>query len=148
MYKRQLVGEGTLVQIVEGIVEVEDGFKETHRALAVTEDTEATFTLTIEGSDKDPQTIPGSISAIHTGYHDLYNGRIVKNYNEGSIRVDTIPRVKIPVNYSGWMRNYPNLKEPEVPSLDESIYGDGQSIKVGDTGTYTAKVEGLSLIHI
>jgi len=137
-----LVGEGTLVQIVEGIVEVEDGFKETHRALAVTEDTEATFTLTIEGSDKDPQTIPGSISAIHTGYRDLYNGRIVKNYNEGSIRVDTIPRVKIPVNYSGWMRNYPNLKEPEVSSLDESIYGDGRSIKVGDTGTYTAKVEG------
>lgn len=138
-----LVGEGTLVQIVEGIVEVEDGFKESHRALAVTEDTEATFTLTIEGSDKDPQTIPGSITAIHTGYYDLYNERIVKNYNEGSVRVDTIPRVRIPVNYSGWMRNYPNLREPEVPSLDESIYGKGQSIMVGDTGVFTARVEGL-----
>lgn len=138
-----LVGEGSLVQIVEGIAEVEDGFKETHRALSVTEDTEATFTLTIEGSDRDPQTIPGSLSATHTGFYDLYNRRIIKNYNQGSVRVDSLPRVKIPINYSGWMRNYPNLKEPEVPTLDEKIYGEGRRIKVGDEGFYTAKVEGL-----
>ncbi|MCD6383406.1 MAG: hypothetical protein J7L88_02975 [Thermoplasmata archaeon] len=137
-----IVGEGTLVQVVEGIEEQEDGFKDVHRTLKVTDDTEATFTLTIEGSDKDTQTIPGSLSALHSAYYDLYNRRIIKNYNEGSIRIDKIPELKVSLNYSGWLRSYPNLNEPMVPTLDERIYGGGREITVGKKGIFTARVEG------
>ncbi|MFA5772073.1 MAG: hypothetical protein WC974_05025 [Thermoplasmata archaeon] len=126
---------GEVVDKMLGVSKKTDGFGDTHNTICFNEDVAGSFTLGIEESGGVPLIVKGSFDSKRFGYTDLTSWSVIQSIVNGSIHVEDVPYINIPLDYSGNLRDYPDPNAPKVKTIEESIYGDNKTLKFGDNGT-------------
>ncbi|MGA1820310.1 MAG: hypothetical protein ACMUHU_04795 [Thermoplasmatota archaeon] len=136
-------GEGELLQYIEEIQEVEDGFHTTHDAMELSYETRASFALKIEGSDVDTATIPGTLELQRSEFTNVFDKHALKALNSGEIAIEDLGSVfgaqgasLADVSYAIDMKTYPDPHDDPVISMDDAIYGMGQVLTLNSRGIY------------
>jgi hypothetical protein len=140
--KYTLTANGQLIDRLPPVTTIKDGFYMDHSTLYVREETEATFTIVIDGSDSEKITIHGSLNGYREEYTDLNEKNVIQVITDGHVEVDKIRQLPIPISYDGRMRSYPDPNAFVEESLDEKIYLGNKMRKVGDTGSILRNLEG------
>lgn len=112
-----------------------DGFWVPHLTAPYESDMEASFTVSIDGTDSEPMSIPGSINDKRIDYKDLAEKNTIDSYMKGDVTIDRLPRVNKALTYKGEVESYPDPNRKMSPPLDEQIYGEGKTINLHDNGT-------------
>lgn len=137
-------GEYTLIklnadgEVIDRILDVSkntDGFGNTHTVMCFNEEMAGSFTLYIEESDGMPLTVKGEFESSRYNYIDLNSRGVIQSIVNGSIHVEDVPYINIPLNYDANLRSYPDPNAPRVKTLEENIFGDNKILKFGDNGT-------------
>lgn len=139
--KYTLTGNGQLIDRVPEIVTKKDGFNTDHSTIWIREETEATFTIKMDGSDSEEVVIHGTLGGTRDEYTELKQNKVIQVVTEGNVEVDKIRQVPIPISYEGFMRNYPDPNLEREESLDEEIYLKDQLLKMGDNGAILKEPE-------
>lgn len=126
---------GEVVDKMPGVTKKTDGFGDTHDTICFNEDAAGSFTLDIKESNGVPLVIKGSFESKRFDYIDLNSCGVIRSIVNGSVHVDHVPYINIPLDYTGNLRDYPDPNAPKVKTLEESIYGNNKTLKFGDNGT-------------
>jgi hypothetical protein len=140
--KYTLNANGQLVNRVSDIIEKKDGFNMKHQTVDVREETAATLSITIDGSDSEKFVIHGSIDGTRDEYTELAERKVIQVATDGNVELDKIRQVPIPVSYDGRMRNFPDPNLEREQSLDEQIYLGNKTLKLEDNGNILTIPEG------
>ena len=140
--KYTLTANGQLIDKVPPLTTTKDGFYMEHSTFYVREETEATFTIVIDGSDSEKITIHGSLNGYREEYTDINEKNVIQIITDGHVEVDKIRQLPIPISYDGRMRSYQDPNAPPEASLDEKIYLGDKMRKMGDTGNISKMLEG------
>jgi hypothetical protein len=119
-----------------GISVKPDGFSEDHSTLYLRRELAAQFTLFADSSDGEAITSDGEYDIQRDEFTDLMKERLIRTDANANISVDQLQSTNIPLSFYGFMRSYYDPHEPEVETLDDSIFGEGQTIELGQTGEF------------
>jgi hypothetical protein len=138
-----LKADGQLIdEILQSVVNANDGFNMRHSTAALQEITSATFEIIVDGSDKEKFTAHGSLDVSRTEYTDIENEfdeMVIQTMTTAFIDVDPLPRIPTNTTFDGFMKNYPNPDIPQERTLDEAIYHD-RKLKINDNDTIFEKL--------
>ncbi|MGA1821886.1 MAG: hypothetical protein ACMUIG_05110 [Thermoplasmatota archaeon] len=138
-------GEGELLQDVNDIVNVEDGFQVRHDAVQLDYLTLAHFELTVagkeDGQEKEEVTIPGSIDVQRSEFRNLFDNHPIKSTNAGTLAIEGLgsafQEIAVDVEYIADLRTYPDPNlDPEV-TLDEAIFANQQNLNLYSSGVHS-----------
>ncbi len=135
-----LVINGQWSEAIPGISDSKDGYGEVHTTLHTVRNVNSQFSLTLEKNDSEPATVFGSVEIDHEEFIDLKTRDVVKNINNASVSVTGIPSLPdLPIpsgglTYSGSMISFPDPTADSTETLEEAIFGRGQTLRVGDGG--------------
>ncbi|MBN1540359.1 MAG: hypothetical protein JW939_09465, partial [Candidatus Thermoplasmatota archaeon] len=136
-------GEGELLQYIDEIQEVEDGFHTTHDSMELTYETRASFALKIEGSDVDTATIPGTLEIQRSEYTNVFDRHSIKAMNTADISIEDLGSIfgsqgasMADVSYMIDLKTYPDPLDDPVVSMDEAIYGMDQLLTLNSRGIF------------
>lgn len=136
-YERYTItGTGTVVMSIGTPSEAEDGFKQNHNCLPESEVMSFTFVIAIDKSDSDPLSISGTSLITNNAFRDLASKRTMKSITQASVDMDRLPRTPIPVSLDATLRSYPDPNKEALKTLDESIFQEGQEVRLNDSGSY------------
>ena len=124
-----------LIKITQTITMI-DGYGADHDCLQTERDVSAQFTVYLDDSDGEQVTSDGEFDAQREEYVDLLEEITVKIDTNANISVDELPSTNIPLSFRGFSRSYFDPRAPDEETLEEGIYGEGQTITVGDTGEW------------
>ncbi len=133
-------GEGSFLQYVDEITTVEDGFGTQRKAVRFGYETKASFRVKIERSDADPVTIPGNLDVERAEFKNLFDKHALKAVNSGMIAIENLGTAfgDVPANveYNADLKTYPVPSYEPIETIDESIYGDGRTLRLTSQGAY------------
>ncbi len=133
-------GEGELLQYVDEITDITDGFQVSHNSVKMAYDTRAHFDLTMSGSEKDTITIPGNLDIARSEFNNLFDEHQIMSHNAGSIAIEGLGgqwgEKTLDVEYVADLRTYSDPSADPTESLDDAIYADGQTLTLGSEGTF------------
>lgn len=132
---------GTLFDILSPITKKRDGFYAQHSVLNLHEETEAGFTITVEGSDSETLQAHGNLSITRDEYTDLNEKKVILTKTKGHVEIDPLPRIPFKTRFDGALRNYPNPNEVQEESLDELIYMGNKKIGLNDSDSILRIIE-------
>ncbi len=138
-------GEGELLQYVDEITDITDGFQISHNSVKMAYDTRAHFDLTMSGSEKDTITIPGNLDIARSEFNNLFDKHQIMSHNAGSIAIEGLGQwgqKTLDVEYVADLRTYSDPSAEPTESLDDAIYAEGQTLTLDSTGTF--EPDGLS----
>jgi hypothetical protein len=113
-----------------------DGYGENHNTLLLRRELSAQFTVFLDDSDGESVSSDGEYDIQRDEYKDLLEEKMVRIDTNANLSVEELPSVSIPLAFSGFMRSYFDPHLPLVETLEDGIYGEGQTISVGDTGDW------------
>lgn len=133
-------GEGSFLQYVDEITTVEDGFGTQRKAVRFGYETKASIRVKIERSDGDDVTIPGNLDVERSEYKNLFDKHALKAVNSGGIGIENLGTAfgNVPTNveYDADLKTYPIPSRDPIETLDESIYGNGRTLRLTSRGSY------------
>lgn len=138
-----LEANGQLLEQITGPLSQKDGFGVSHESWQLHTDLSLTVRITIveynPGEDNEPLIINGRIKVGRDQYATMRGDIPILNYAGGLLAIDEVKGLDLPVaNFEfeadNWGYPDPHL-EPER-SLEEQLYGDGNTLTEGDNGTY------------
>jgi hypothetical protein len=133
-------GEGDFLQYVAELTASEDGFGTSRKAVRFGYETRASFRVKIEGSERDTVVIPGSLDIERSEFKNLFDKHALKALNSGSIAVENLGTAfgNVPANveYDADLKSYPTPSLDPIETLDESIYGNGRTLRLTSRGSY------------
>ncbi|MGA1872470.1 MAG: hypothetical protein ACMUHY_02255 [Thermoplasmatota archaeon] len=136
-------GEGELLQYIEEIQEVEDGFHTLHDSMELSYETRASFSLKIEGSEVDTATIPGTLELQRSEFTNVFDKHSLKALNNGEIAIEDLGSVfgsqgaaLADISYAIDLKTYPDPRDDPVVSMDDAIYGMDQVLTLNSRGIY------------
>jgi hypothetical protein len=133
-------GDGEFLQYIDDPVSVDDGFSLSHRSIKISYSTRASFQMKIEGSDKDPVTIPGDIEIDRNDFRNIFDEHQILATNSGSLRITGLGsgygEIPADVSYIADMRTYPNPNDEAAYSMEDAIYAKGQVLNKYSKGQY------------
>ncbi len=139
-------GEGELLQYVDEITDITDGFQVSHNSVKMAYDTKAHFDVTMSGSEKDTITIPGNLDIARSEFNNLFDRHQIMSHNAGSIAIEGLGgqwgQNALDVEYVADLRTYSDPSAEPTESLDDAIYAKGQTLTLDSTGIF--EPDGLS----
>jgi hypothetical protein len=114
-----------------------DGYGEDHSVMYQRRELAAQFTVYLDDSEGEEINSEGQYDVQRDEYTDLMEQKVVRIDTNANISVDELPSTNIPLSFSGFMRSYFDPHLPKLETLEDDIYGEGQTITVGDTGDWT-----------
>jgi len=138
-----LEANGQLLEQINGPLNQKDGFGISHESWQIHTDLSLTVTITIveynPGEESEPLIINGAITVGRDRYATIKGDVPILTYSGGKLSIDEVKGLDLPVanfefNADNWGYPDPHI-EPER-SLEESLYGDGNTLTEGDNGTY------------
>jgi hypothetical protein len=133
--KYTLNANGQLVDRVPSLIEKQDGFGVKRQTLNFREETAATFSISIDSSDGESFTAHGSLDGSRDEFTELAENKVIQVITDGSVEVDQIRQIPIPISYDGRMRNYPDPNLDRKESIDEQIFLGNKTLEIGDSGS-------------
>ena len=134
--KYTITGTGTVVMSIGTPTEAEDGFKQNHNCLPESEVMSFTFVIAVDKSDSDPLSISGTSLITNNAYRDLASKSTMKSITQAQVDMDRLPRTPVPVSLDATLRSYPDPNKEVLETLDESIFEEGQEVRLNDSGSY------------
>ncbi|MBM4249267.1 MAG: hypothetical protein FJ149_07510 [Euryarchaeota archaeon] len=131
-----LIIDGQMRRSYPALVDALDGFNVPHACVEFDTDTTATFTIYVNASDAEPLQIGGNLEAKRKEYIELNTRRLIDAYTEASVGIDRLPRYNVPLNFEGWIDAFADPNREPVDTVDENIFGEGQTIQRGQNGTF------------
>jgi hypothetical protein len=113
-----------------------DGYSEDHSTMYLRRELSAQFTVFMDDSEGESVTADGEYDVQRDEYMDLGEEIMVRIDTNANISVDELPSTNIPLSFRGFTRSYFDPHLPAVETLEDAIYGEGQTIKLGDTGDW------------
>ncbi len=145
-------GDGTLLQFVDEPVKVEDGFLTDHRSIKESLETKAAFEITVkgqeDGQEKDEIKIDGRMDVKRSEFTNIYDEHTLKSMNTGSLTIEGIKTLlkkwdgtsnvggRDQLTYNADLRSYPDPHSEPIMTIDDSIYGRGQTLNLDSRGVY------------
>jgi hypothetical protein len=90
----------------------------------------------VDDSEGESITSDGEYDVQRDEYMDLMEEKNVRIDTNANISVDELPSTNIPLSFRGFTRNYFDVHEAKAETMEEGIYGGGQTINLGDTGQW------------
>ncbi|MEE9150337.1 MAG: hypothetical protein V3U20_00700, partial [Thermoplasmata archaeon] len=90
----------------------------------------------LDDSDGESITSDGQYDVQRDEYMDLYEEKIIRIDTNANISVDELPSTNIPLSFRAFMRHYFDPHLPKLETLEDSIYGEGQTIELGEVGEF------------
>ncbi|UCE73143.1 MAG: hypothetical protein JSV56_08880 [Methanomassiliicoccales archaeon] len=132
---------------IPGIDAKPDGFGEGHSAMFLRRELSAQFTVFLDDSDGESITSDGEYDIQRNEYTDLAEQKLIRFDTNANISVDELPSTNIPLSFSGFMRSYLDPHAPKLETLEDSVYGTGQTITLGDTGEWVDEATWTDLTY-
>jgi hypothetical protein len=127
---------GNELILIPGLSTKPDGYGEEHSAMYLRRELSAQFTVYLDDSEGEEITSDGEYDVQRDEFTDLLEQKVVRIDTNANISVDELPSTNIPLAFSGFMRSYFDPHLPKLETLEDDIYGEGQTITVGDTGEW------------
>lgn len=121
---------------IPGTVIKPDGYGGEHSVMFLRRELSAQFTVFLDDSDGEAITSDGEYDVQRDEYTDLNEEKTILIDTNANISVDELPSTNIPLSFRGFMRSYFDPHEPKLETLEDSIYGEGQTVKLGDDGYF------------
>ena len=139
----KLEANGQLLEQMNGPLSQKDGYLVSHESWQLHTELSLTVKITIEeykpGEDSDPLIINGRIQVDRDRFATLKGDTAILTSVEGLLAVDEVSGLEIPIsNVEFEVKNmgYPDPHVEVDRSLEEQLYGDGNTLTEGDNGTY------------
>jgi len=146
-----LSAQGSIVWQVKDVTSTPDGFGNLQQAVPEKESLNAQFTITVEstqeGEENQPLEVSGNFNVARTEYVDITTGRAIRVETDGEVGIpltqemkDALQNIEImdqsasEVEYDGDLLSFPDPNEDPLPTLDEQIWGNGQTLDVKSRG--------------
>jgi hypothetical protein len=132
---------------IPGVASMIDGFGESHSVMEVRRELSAQFTVYLDDSEGESITSDGEYDVQRDEYTDLMEEKSVRIDTNANISVDELPSTNIPLSFRGFTRSYFDVHEEKAETMEDGIYGDGQTINLGDNGKWTDSSSDDSWLH-
>ena len=129
--------DGQIVYMTPDIQMATDGFGDLHSTVCHQQDTVATISVLLENSEGEPVSVSGTLTAERAEYTDLNSRTQIQTVSNGHVGIDKLPKATtpIPITYDGYLHSYLNPNEPALPGLEDHIFLNNQTLKIGDNGS-------------
>ncbi len=141
--KMTLEANGQLLEQLNGPLSQKDGYLVSHESWQLHTELSLTVKITLEeynpGEDTEPLIINGRIEVDRDRFATLKGDTAILNSVEGLLAVDEISGLDIPIadlKFEVKNKGYPDPHVEVDRSLEEQLYGDGNTLTEGDNGTY------------
>ncbi len=114
----------------------QDGFGEPHSVLYLRRELAAQFSVFVDSDDGEQLTSDGEYDVQRDEFTDLSDARVILIETNANISVDELQSTNVPLSFRGFLRNYFDPNEDKLETLAESIYGEGQTIELGQEGDW------------
>ena len=132
---------------IPGVSAMIDGYGESHSTMQMRRELSAQFTVFLDDSEGESITSDGEYDVQRDEYMDLMEEKNVRIDTNANISVDELPSTNIPLSFRGFTRNYFDVHEAKAETMEDGIYGDGQTINLGDTGEWTPSSSDENWLH-
>jgi len=132
----QLKINGQLKRAYSKLLDAHDGFWVTHKCVEFDTDTNAKFEIITDSSGGEPLTIPGSIDGKRKEYIEVNSKKVIDAQTNGDLTIDRLPKYDVPLSFKAYMDAYPNPNRVLEETVDQKLYGAGQSIRTGTNGSF------------
>lgn len=132
---------------IPGIATKPDGFGEDHSVMHLRRELSAQFTVLLDDSEGESITADGEYDVQRDEYVDLSEEIVLRIDTNANISVDELPSTNIPLSFRGFMRSYFDPHLPKLETLEDSIYGEGQTINLGQTGEWVDETTWTQLTY-
>ncbi len=109
-----------------------DGFGSEHTVLYVRRELGAQFTVYADSSDDEPVETDGDFEVQRNEYTDLDEEFLIFTEASANISVGALQTTTMDLSFEGFMRSYYDPHEPKLETLEDAVYGEGQTVKLGD----------------
>jgi hypothetical protein len=133
---------------IPGIDSMIDGFGEGHSVMELRRELSAQFTVFLDDSEGESITSDGEYDVQRDEYMDLMEEKMVRIDTNANISVDELPSTNIPLSFRGFTRSYFDPHLEKVETMEEGIYGNGQTINLGDTNDWTDTSSDNEWLHV
>jgi hypothetical protein len=144
-YRYTISISGQWIRMVKNVVTVTDGFGTDHRVVQFLDDIQTHFTITIEESGSEPLSANGEVDSDMADFYDLnYKKSVIKQPINISLAISNLPSLPdLPIgsdglSYDATFVGFPDPNDEVDPTLGEEIFGDGETLEVGDLGVVDA----------
>jgi hypothetical protein len=138
-----LEANGQLREDITGPLNQKDGFGVAHESWKLHIDMALTVKITIieynPGEESEPLIVNGRIDVGRDRYATMSGDIPILNYAGGLLAIDEVKGLDIPVtNFEFEVDNwgYPDPHVVPERTLEENLYGEGNTLTEGDNGTY------------
>ncbi|UCF08684.1 MAG: hypothetical protein JSW28_03065, partial [Thermoplasmata archaeon] len=126
---------------------MKDGFAGEHSTLYTRRELLGFFTLFADSDDGEPITSDGDYNVQRDEYVDLTEKKLIVTDSNANLSVDQLQSTNVPLSFRAAMRSYFDVHAPTVETLDDDIWKQGQTIKVGDTGEWKDETSWNDLVY-
>ena len=139
----KLEANGQLLEQLNGPLSQKDGYLVSHESWQLHTELSLTVKITIEehnqGEDAEPLIVNGRIQVDRDRFATLKGDTAILTSVEGLLAVDEVKGLEIPISnleFEVKNKGYPDPHVEVDRSLEEQLYGDGNTLTEGDNGTY------------
>jgi len=138
-----LEANGQLLEQLDGPISQKDGYLVSHESWMLHTQLSLSVKITVEehnqGEDAEPLIIYGRIDVSRDSFATLKGNTVILTAIEGLLAVDEVSGLEIPIsNLEFEVKNlgYPDPHVEVDRSLEEQLYGEGNTLTEGDNDTY------------
>lgn len=138
-----LEANGNLLEQLDGPISQKDGYLVSHESWKIHTELSLSVKITIEehnqGEDAEPLIIYGRIEVGRDRLATLKGDTVILTAIEGLLAVDEVKGLEIPISnleFEVMNLGYPDPHVEVDRSLEEQLYGEGNTLTEGDNGTY------------
>jgi hypothetical protein len=120
-----------------------DGYGSEHKSVYLRRELNGQFTVFFDSSDGETVSSDGEVDVQRDEYFD-YNydafEKMILTESNANLSVDQLQSTNIPLDFKAYMRSYFDPLVDAEKTLEEDIFEKGQTVTLGETGTYKDRV--------